>query len=127
MVVPDELAALIQIQKFRLNKLLAMELDTAGCIPEVRQNFELLLKMYQEHRTAQQATGGAPKPEHSDENFSHELFPFLTSVQARHLTQLQQDLESGKINLQQLYDSANPMFEARQWVEGERGFKRGHR
>jgi hypothetical protein len=126
-VVLDELAAVIQIVKFRLNKLLAMEHDTGGCTPEVRQNIELLLKMYHAYWTAQQATGGDSKPEPSDEDFSDPLSPFLTSGQARHLAQLKQDLDSGKIDLAQLYELANPMFETRQWREGERGFKGGHR
>jgi hypothetical protein len=126
-VVLAELAALIQIQKFRLNKLLATEHDAGGHTPEVRQNIEVLSKMYHEYWTAQQATGSEPKPELSDEGISHPFFPFLTSVQARHLMQLEQDFHSGKVDYVQLCELVKPMFDARQWVEGERGFKRGHR
>ena len=124
-----EQAALIEIQKFRLNKLLAMEHDSGDHTPEVRHNIELLLKMYDSHFTAQQAAGvepaylraQRPTPERSDKIFRHPTYPFLTSDEARRLVQLEQQVDSGELDPIELYRLAAPMFEAEQRPARERG------
>lgn len=123
-VLPDE-AALIEIQKVRVSKLLAMEHDSGGHMPEVLQNMKFLLELYKSHVTTQQAAGVEPaersKPERSEEGFRHPTYPFLPPDEARRLVQLEQQAESGKIELAELYRLAAPIFEAEQRRHGERG------
>ena len=124
-----EQAALIEIQKFRLNKLLAMEHDSGDHTPEVRHNIELLFKMYDSHITAQQAAGvepaylraQRPTPERGDKIFRHPLYNFLTSDEARRLVQIEQRVDRGEVDLIELYRLAAPMFAAEQRLARERG------
>ena len=123
-----EQAALIEMQKFRVNKLLATEHDSGDHTPEVRHNIELLFKMYDAHFMAQQATGvepaylraQRPTPER-DKDFRHPTYSFLTSDEARRLMQLESRVDSGELDPIELYRLAAPMFEAEQRLARERG------
>ena len=124
-----EQAALIEIQKFRLNKLLAMEQDSGDHTPEVRHNIELLFKMNDSHFTAQQAAGVEPaylraqRPplERSDKDVRHPIYSFLTSDEARRLVQLELRVASGELDPLEVYRDAAPTFEAEQRPAREEG------
>jgi hypothetical protein len=113
-----EQAALIETQKRRLSRLLAMEDDSHDHTPEVRHNIELLMRMYGAHLRVQQELGleaaylrgRRPKAEPSDRGCRHPIYTFLAPDEARHLLDLEQRVGRGEINLLELYKSVAPIF-----------------
>jgi hypothetical protein len=121
--VARELAPLIEVQKFRLNKFLAREQDSGGHMPQVQQAMEFLLKLYAV--AAREAAGGEsakhPKSEAAEEGFRHPVYSFLPPDDARRLVQIEQQVDRGEIDLVELYRLAAPLFEAEQRLHRERG------
>jgi hypothetical protein len=113
-----EQAVLIETQKLRVGRLLAMEDDSNDHTPEARHNIELLMRLYGAHLRVQQELGlepaylrgRRPKAEPPDGVCRHPIYTFLAPDEARRLLDLELQVARGEINLLELYELATPIF-----------------
>jgi hypothetical protein len=113
-----EQAALIETQKRRLSRLLAMEDDSHDHTPEVRHNIELLMRMCGAHLRVQQELGleaaylrgRRTKAEPSHSVCRHPIYTFLAPDEARCLLDLEEQVDRGEIDILELYERAGPLF-----------------
>ncbi len=114
-----EQASLIEVQKLRLNKLLASEHDARHPIAEVRQNIALLSDLYDAHLRAQQAMGlepayrrgRRPKPQ-APRGLAQDAdyYPFLTPGENQAFLEIKERLDRGEIDMVQLFKEASAIF-----------------
>ncbi len=116
-----EQAVLIETQKLRLNRILAIEHDSGDHTPEARRNIELLMRMYESHLTAQQELGLEPaylrdrrpktEPSNSD---GPSAYPYLPPDAAQRVVDIEQAVARGEIDLGALYEQVGEIFKVEQ-------------
>src|SRR5678816_196464 len=88
-------------------------------LPEVRENFRLLARMYRDHLQTEQESGLEPKATQKVNveqtgQVSHEVFHFLRPEEALRLKRVEDEIAAGRLDVLDLYREASGIFKAEQ-------------